>query len=123
MSNPCLTCGACCAAFRASFYWAEGDDATPGGVPVELTEQLDSHRRCMRGTNQPQPRCVALAGVPGVSVQCTIYEQRPSVCKEFAPSWFGGVYNERCDQARATRGLPPLTPEIWDAPTDLPRVA
>ncbi|MLR39642.1 YkgJ family cysteine cluster protein, partial [Salmonella enterica subsp. enterica] len=23
--NPCMTCGACCAYFRVSFYWAEGD--------------------------------------------------------------------------------------------------
>ncbi|EAX0008081.1 YkgJ family cysteine cluster protein, partial [Salmonella enterica] len=22
--NPCMTCGACCAYFRVSFYWAEG---------------------------------------------------------------------------------------------------
>ncbi|MEG6657786.1 YkgJ family cysteine cluster protein, partial [Pseudomonas aeruginosa] len=21
--NPCLTCGACCAHFRVSFYWGE----------------------------------------------------------------------------------------------------
>ncbi|MBB8903342.1 YkgJ family cysteine cluster protein, partial [Escherichia coli] len=21
--NPCITCGACCAFFRVSFYWAE----------------------------------------------------------------------------------------------------
>ncbi|MDX1269447.1 MAG: YkgJ family cysteine cluster protein, partial [Oceanisphaera sp.] len=21
--NPCLTCGACCAFFRVSFYWGE----------------------------------------------------------------------------------------------------
>ncbi|HDN1328034.1 YkgJ family cysteine cluster protein, partial [Escherichia coli] len=21
--NPCMTCGACCAFFRVSFYWAE----------------------------------------------------------------------------------------------------
>ena len=32
--HPCLSCGACCAHFRASFYWAEADDQTPGGVPV-----------------------------------------------------------------------------------------
>ncbi|WP_142908916.1 CxxCxxCC domain-containing protein, partial [Klebsiella pneumoniae] len=23
--NPCMTCGACCAFFRVSFYWAEAD--------------------------------------------------------------------------------------------------
>ncbi|ELS8655369.1 YkgJ family cysteine cluster protein, partial [Escherichia coli] len=25
--NPCMTCDAYCAFFRASFYWAEADDA------------------------------------------------------------------------------------------------
>ena len=33
-----MTCGACCAFFRVSFYWAEGDDAN-GTVPASLTEQ------------------------------------------------------------------------------------
>ncbi|EER5964904.1 YkgJ family cysteine cluster protein, partial [Escherichia coli] len=37
--NPCMTCGACCAFFRVSFYWAEADDAG-GKVPVSLTEQI-----------------------------------------------------------------------------------
>ncbi|THB82127.1 YkgJ family cysteine cluster protein, partial [Pantoea allii] len=23
ISNPCVSCGACCAHFRVSFYWAE----------------------------------------------------------------------------------------------------
>ena len=25
MWNPCITCGACCAYFRASFYWTEAE--------------------------------------------------------------------------------------------------
>ncbi|ENJ4382725.1 YkgJ family cysteine cluster protein, partial [Salmonella enterica] len=37
--NPCMTCGACCAYFRVSFYWAEGDDAS-GRVPASLTEPV-----------------------------------------------------------------------------------
>ncbi len=123
MTNPCLTCGACCAFFRVSFYWAEGDDATPGGVPVELTEKLNDTRRVMKGTDQQAPRCVGLGGEPGTSVSCTIYERRPSVCAEFMPSWYEGVHNERCDEARAARGLAALTPESFDGPTDLPSVA
>ena len=31
MSNPCLSCGACCAFFRASFHWLETTSA-PDGV-------------------------------------------------------------------------------------------
>jgi len=43
-NNSCLSCGACCAHCRVSFYWAEADDVTRGGVPVvssnALTESL-----------------------------------------------------------------------------------
>lgn len=117
-THPCLQCGACCAYYRASFYWAEGDDTTPGGVPVALTEALTPHLRVMRGTNQPQPRCVALLGDIGVAVRCTIHPQRASVCRDFAPSYENGTgpHHARCDQARARWGLPPLQPEDWGDP-------
>ncbi len=59
--NPCMTCGACCAYFRVSFYWAEGDDAS-GRVPASLTEPVTPFLRCMAGTNQKQPHCKALIG-------------------------------------------------------------
>ena len=106
-SNPCLTCGACCAYYRASFYWAEANDAG-GTVPVELTEKLNGFRRVMKGSNQKNPRCVALLGEIGQSVGCSIYELRSSVCLEFDVSWLNGVHNERCDRARAAWGLEPL---------------
>lgn len=112
-ANPCLSCGACCAFFRCSFYWREGDDATPGGGPVVLTEDISQHRRAMRGTNQRQPHCVALAGVVGVSAGCSIYDRRPTTCRIFVPSWFNGEPNVDCDRARAAHGLPPLTPDAW----------
>lgn len=126
--NPCLQCGACCAYFRASFYWAEGDDATPGGVPIELTAKLTPFLRVMRGTDQPHPRCVALLGEIGKSVRCAIHPQRSSVCRDFVPSWENGEPNPRCDKARARWGLAPLTPHDWedpDAPTtpEFPRAA
>lgn len=57
--NPCMTCGACCAFFRVSFYWAEADDAG-GTIPARLTEQISPFHRCMSGTNQKNPRCIAL---------------------------------------------------------------
>ncbi|CCK10682.1 Ferredoxin [Cronobacter sakazakii 680] len=62
----------------------------------------------MSGTNQKQSRCVALQGTPGEAVRCTIYENRPSPCREFAMSGEGGVENEACNRARARYGLPPL---------------
>ena len=75
----CLSCGACCASFRVSFYWAEASDGS-GSVPAELTEELDPWRRCMRGTWSDTPLCTALEGEVGSRVSCTIYSQRPSPC-------------------------------------------
>jgi len=121
--NACLTCGACCARFRASFYWAEANDVTPNGVPVHLTEKLNDFRRVMIGTNGPNPRCVALEGAIGSKVRCKIYEQRASVCRTFPASWLDGVRNERCDDARSAWGLSPLQPSDWTLPDRPPKAA
>lgn len=107
--NPCITCGACCAYFRASFHWSECSDGY-GQVPVELTEQHTSHRRVMIGTNTKNPWCIALTGEIGNCVSCSIYEVRSSVCREFKYSWEDGIRNERCDNARIVHGLQPLEP-------------
>ncbi|MCC7412353.1 MAG: YkgJ family cysteine cluster protein [Gammaproteobacteria bacterium] len=119
-SDPCRSCGACCAALRVSFHWSEGDDVSPAGVPAGLTEPVTPHLRAMRGTNQPRPRCIALAGEIGRDVRCTIYPRRGSTCREFAPSWRQGVPNPHCDAARALWDLPPLIPGDQ---SDCPRAA
>jgi Fe-S-cluster containining protein len=110
MWNPCLACGACCAYFRAAFYWSEADGNAPGHTPSELTLKLGPHHAVMRGTEKTPPRCIALHGDIGNQVKCTIHPLRPSPCREFQPSWLHGVRNERCDRARAAHGLPPLEP-------------
>lgn len=123
MVNPCLDCGACCAFFRASFYWAESSLATEGGVPAELTEKLNDFRMIMKGTNAPSPHCIALMGIIGKKVHCIIYEKRASVCRDFQPAWLNGEPNERCDKARAQWGLSALTPEVWNQPDNFPKAA
>ena len=122
--NPCLACGACCAFFRVSFYWAEAGEAATD-VPLALTGQLSPHRSFMLGTNEPRPRCVALLGFIGKKVSCAIHPQRASVCRDFGASWEQGVPQPGCDQARAHFGLLPLQPQHWqpDRPTDLPRLS
>ncbi|HHO46961.1 MAG TPA: YkgJ family cysteine cluster protein [Desulfobacteraceae bacterium] len=114
--NPCIACGACCAYFRASFYWTESDLAVPGGVPHILTDHLQTHFLVMKGTDSPHPRCIALKGVIGDSVSCAIYARRASVCRNFIPSFQNGEANERCDRARARWGLPPLDRDSWTRP-------
>lgn len=112
--NPCLTCGACCAHFRVSFYWAEADPEQGGRVPPELTESLPPNRSCMRGTNDRNPRCVALSGTVGERVVCTIYPNTPSPCEEFGIQWVDGRATAspeelaRCNAARALYGLVPI---------------
>ncbi|ABC27988.1 predicted Fe-S-cluster oxidoreductase [Hahella chejuensis KCTC 2396] len=99
VDNPCLSCGACCASFRVSFYWAEADAESGGVVPLEFTEKLNPWRSVMIGTNQPQPRCHALCGDIGGYTTCSIYEQRPTPCREFEAG------SEGCLKARAKHGL------------------
>jgi len=106
--NPCVSCGACCAAFRVSFYWAETDAAPGGRVPAGMTEQLTTHLAVMRGTDRIDIRCVALEGEVGRAVRCCIYAERPTPCRDLEPSWLHGKRNDQCDRARARHGLPPL---------------
>lgn len=109
--NPCVTCGACCAAFRVSFYWSEADPGLDGVVPFELTERVSPFCSCMQGTNQKEPRCVALQGTVGGETRCTIYASRPTPCREFGVQWQDGFFTlraedlERCNRARAKWGL------------------
>ncbi|MGE9550046.1 YkgJ family cysteine cluster protein [Erwinia amylovora] len=105
--NPCVSCGACCAHFRVSFYLSEADDGG-GQVPADMTEPLNLFMRNMRGTNVSSPRCVALEGDIGGCVSCGIYERRPTPCREFSRSGENGLRNEACDRARARYGLPAL---------------
>ena len=95
--DACLTCGACCAFFRVSFYWAEGES-----MPAKAVEPLTAVYSCMKGTNQQQPRCVMLIGEIGQQVSCNMYEQRSSSCKDVQA---GDV---QCHKARAGYGLIPL---------------
>ena len=97
--NPCLSCGACCAAFRVSFYWAEAEEF---GLPETLYERLTPVLATMKGTNQPSPRCAALVGEVGARTHCTAYEGRPSPCRMVTPG------DDKCARARAIHGLPAL---------------
>lgn len=68
----------------------------------------------MRGTNDRNPRCVALSGTVGERVVCTIYPNTPSPCEEFGIQWVDGRATAspeelaRCNAARALYGLVPI---------------
>lgn len=103
----CGRCGACCARFRVSFYWAEADAR---GLPATLVEPIGPWYACMAGTNTAAPRCQALAGDVGEQVHCTVYAQRPATCRELQAG------DDQCRLARRHYGLPsPAEPETAGA--------
>ena len=67
----------------------------------------------MIGTDQKNPRCIALKGVIGESSVCGIYENRPNCCRIFKASFENGLNNVSCDEARAGKGLRALTTGDW----------
>ena len=110
-SNPCLSCGACCAHFRVSFFWGECQSAG-GLMPDDQVVLIAPQRVAMRGTDSKPTRCNALMGDVGQGVRCTLYKERSSTCREFEASWVNGEHNPQCDAARSAHGLPPLMPPV-----------
>ena len=106
--QACLSCGACCAAFRVDFHVEDlarsGKGGVPGRISIPLTPTL--YRMC--GTDDAPPRCIALEGEIGKSVRCAIYRERPGPCRDFAPYAPLGMGDDACDRARRRYGLPPL---------------
>ena len=108
LETPCTRCGACCADRRVVFHVSESDEVPGGFVPDWLCGEVTDTLLCMEGTDRAPPRCVALRGEIGRDVRCTIYEMRPSPCRDYAPHGFYGIENAECNGARARHGLPPL---------------
>jgi Fe-S-cluster containining protein len=79
-----------------------------GQVPTQLTEPYTATTACMREHPDIPGRCIALEGVVGQEVRCTIYAQRPTACSEFAPLAAIGHGDEACNAACRKQGLPPL---------------
>lgn len=79
-----------------------------GGVPDALALPLVGRLMRMRGSDDAQPRCVALSGEIGVQVACAIYSARPSPCRDFAPFAALGIGDDACARARRRHGLRPL---------------
>jgi len=78
-----------------AFAWGQG-------VPKEMTVPVTANIVRMAGTDASEPRCVALAGAIGKRVNCSIYDGRPSPCREF------DIEHAACNRARQRCGLAPL---------------
>lgn len=110
--HPCVRCGACCVIYRVSFHWSE-TLADSFQVPEKLTRPVGPHQLALKTTTPTGNRCASLKGNIGVSVGCQIYENRPSPCRNFKASFESGQHEPRCDEARKTVGLLPLSPQDW----------
>jgi Fe-S-cluster containining protein len=99
LSEACQTCGACCV---FSHTWPELGEEDPDGdgIPLELVDCETGRMKC------DGDRCLALEGVVGKKVRCTVYAHRPKVCREFSPQ----NRPHDCNTVRAHSGLPPLPP-------------
>lgn len=110
-NNPCLNCGACCSHYRISFFSGEIDTQPMGFVPEALVSDYEVKPlvACMKGTETGNGRCIALTGTIGKSIGCSIYENRPTPCREF-PVWMeDGSPNPKCQTLRTKIGIAPLT--------------
>jgi hypothetical protein len=111
-----MSCGACCAIFRVSFSSSQRENFEIWKVPLEKTVTSDSKIYSMLGTEKKhRPKCNALRGRIGRIVNCEIYLNRPTPCRNFTASYADGVKNIRCDEARKAHGLPPLKLSDWNA--------
>ena len=108
--NPCFECGQCCQYFRVSFYHAEIEGNGIGKVPLSYTTKVNDHMACMKGTKFGKGKCVALAYSNEEGYRCSIYESRPSPCREFE-LYENGKPNPKCNELRKNIGLK-LLPEI-----------
>lgn len=104
----CQTCGACCVQFGTedgnAYVYLDRDEARRmGSLGLPVIRQAMGARCLGAAPNEGaggRPACVAFVGNLGGQCGCTVYEERPSVCREFDVG--GGL----CLHARQQAGLP-----------------
>lgn len=99
----CRACGACCAYSAEWPRFSLESDAALARIPEALVSPSRGGMRC------EGDRCAALEGEVGVETRCTIYDDRPDVCRACEPG------DDACTIARRHIGLPDL-PGLADLP-------
>ncbi|BBK43474.1 zinc/iron-chelating domain-containing protein [Allostella vacuolata] len=92
-SALCRSCGACCAYSADWPRFSLEDDAALARIPEALVSASRGGMRC------EGDRCAALAGEVGVAASCSIYADRPLVCRDCLPG------DDACLTARRRHGL------------------
>lgn len=87
----CNACGICCTSNltfgTGGFVRLQKADIErlPERYRLKIVKDSDPgvDRLGTKGTAEVGYRCIALRGTPGVKTQCTMYEQRPQLCRAF----------------------------------------
>jgi Fe-S-cluster containining protein len=104
----CQACGACCVQTgpfdgNAYVYLDRQEASRLRGLGLPVVEAALG-ARCLGAAPHEgaggRPACVAFGGVLGGRCGCSVYADRPSVCREFE------VGGELCREARHQAGLP-----------------
>ncbi len=93
-ASPCTSCGACCSYSAEWPRFTVEDDAALARLPEHLVT--------LSGMRCDGVRCSALAGDVGVATSCTVYADRPEVCRACLPG------DDACQMARSKFGLPAI---------------
>jgi Fe-S-cluster containining protein len=104
----CQACGACCVQQPprdgTSYVFLDRQEAREmrrRGLTVVQAARGDSFLGCRAHAGAAgRPACVAFRGTVGQTCGCSIYADRPRVCRQFA------VGERLCRQAREQAGLP-----------------
>ena len=76
--KDCRACGACCAN-PMDPKWIEVTEEDAVQIPLELFQAGDIERYAMKQDGLGV--CVALLGAVGVYCECSMYDDRPSICR------------------------------------------
>lgn len=96
----CLDCGVCCATFRIMFNKKENPQMSKHEQRIHF---ISKDTYIMKGSERfGKGKCNALVGTINKDAYCSIYEDRPNVCRAYQRVLPNGKINPRCIQARNT---------------------
>ncbi len=102
----CVTCGACCVYGLVIPINRRDPEPLQRYIEVTLDEAPDVVIERVFQRDERDGRCVNMAGDVGVEIGCTVYPDRPQICRDFDAG------SDRCFGYRRMYGIdPPLNDE------------